>query len=156
MLVGMFCYIRKIIIRYTRTGYNMSVIRQTACLVVNPFTVDNFAVLFNCTSAGPANDGSGLQTILVGAWCSVFVWAHRGSTVGLLLLQRFNIGLTIEYSSWFISVLNLYLYVWCFCAFMSRSPSRGPNNLCVYEPQQNLGWGLLERKTYLCPSNLSF
>ena len=42
---------RKIFIRYKRTGYNMNVIRQTACLVVNPVTVDNFAVLINCTPA---------------------------------------------------------------------------------------------------------
>ena len=40
---------RKIIIRYKRTGYNMNDMRQTACLVVNPVTVGNFAVLFNCT-----------------------------------------------------------------------------------------------------------
>ena len=40
---------RKIIIRYKRIGYNMNVMRQTACLVVNPITVNNFADLFNCT-----------------------------------------------------------------------------------------------------------
>ena len=27
-------------------------IRQTACMVVNPITVNNFASLFNCTLAG--------------------------------------------------------------------------------------------------------
>ena len=26
----------------------MNIMRQTACLVVNPITVNNFAVLFNC------------------------------------------------------------------------------------------------------------
>ena len=44
---------RKIIIRYKRIGYNMNVMRQTACWVVNPITVNNFADLFNCT---PASD----------------------------------------------------------------------------------------------------
>ena len=45
---------RKIIICYERTGYNMNVMQQTACLVFNPITVDNFAALFNCTQAdGP-------------------------------------------------------------------------------------------------------
>ena len=34
---------KKIIIRYKRIGYNMNVMRQTACLVVNPITVNNFA-----------------------------------------------------------------------------------------------------------------
>ena len=47
---------RKITIRYKRTAYNMNVIRQAACLVVNPITVDNFAALFNCTPVGRASD----------------------------------------------------------------------------------------------------
>ena len=40
---------RKAIIHYKRTGYVMNDMRQTACLVVNPITVNNFAALFNCT-----------------------------------------------------------------------------------------------------------
>ena len=39
-------------------------------------------------------------------WCSGFGGAHRGSTVGLLLLQRFRLGLAVEYSSCFISVMK--------------------------------------------------
>ena len=35
----------------------------------------------------------------------------RGSTVGLLLLQCFRVGPVVEYSSFFILVLNLDLYV---------------------------------------------
>ena len=35
---------RKIIIRYKRTGYNMNVMRQTACLVVNPITVGTYII----------------------------------------------------------------------------------------------------------------
>ena len=34
----------------------MNVMRQTACLVVNPITVNNFADLFNCTPVGRASD----------------------------------------------------------------------------------------------------
>ena len=41
----------KIILRYKKIGYNINVIRQTACMVVNPITVNNFASLFNCTPA---------------------------------------------------------------------------------------------------------
>ena len=41
----------KIILRYKKIGYNKNVIRQTACMVVNPITVKNFASLFNCTPA---------------------------------------------------------------------------------------------------------
>ena len=47
---------RKIIIRYKRIGYNMNVMRQTACLVVNPVTVSNFPDLFICTPVGRASD----------------------------------------------------------------------------------------------------
>ena len=43
---------RKVILRYKKIGYNINVIRQTACMVVNPITVNNFASLFNCTTAG--------------------------------------------------------------------------------------------------------
>ena len=46
---------RKIIIRYKRIRYNM-IMRQTACLVVNPIMVINFADLFNCTPVGRASD----------------------------------------------------------------------------------------------------
>ena len=39
----------KIISHYKKIGYNINVLQQTACLVVNPITVGNFAFLFNCT-----------------------------------------------------------------------------------------------------------
>ena len=38
---------RKIITRYRRLGYNLNVMRQSACLVFNPITVDNYAAFFN-------------------------------------------------------------------------------------------------------------
>ena len=34
---------RKIIVRYKRIGYNINIMRQSACLVFNPITVNNFA-----------------------------------------------------------------------------------------------------------------
>ena len=49
-------HFRKVIIRYKRIGYNMNVMRQTACLVVNPITVNNFADLVNCTTVCRASD----------------------------------------------------------------------------------------------------
>ena len=39
----------KIISHYKKIGYNINVLQQTACLVVNLITVGNFAFLFNCT-----------------------------------------------------------------------------------------------------------
>ena len=47
---------KKIIMRYKRIGYNVDVMRQSVCLVVNPITVNNFAVLFNCTPVGQGSD----------------------------------------------------------------------------------------------------
>ena len=40
---------RKLIMRHRRIGYDLNVIRESACLEINPITVDNFAALFNCT-----------------------------------------------------------------------------------------------------------
>ena len=47
---------RKIITRYRRIGYNLNVMRQSSCLVLNPITVDNYAGFFNCTPVGRASD----------------------------------------------------------------------------------------------------
>ena len=35
--------------RFRRTGYNLDIMRQTACLVFNPIMVDDYAALFSCT-----------------------------------------------------------------------------------------------------------
>ena len=43
---------KKIIVRYKTIGYNIDVLRQTACLVVNPIKVNSFAYLFHCTTVG--------------------------------------------------------------------------------------------------------
>ena len=47
---------RKIIMRYKRIGYNLNLMRQSACLVINPITVDGYATLFNCTPVDRASD----------------------------------------------------------------------------------------------------
>ena len=46
----------KIISHYKKIGYNINVLQQTACLVVNPITVGNFAFLFNCSPVGRTSD----------------------------------------------------------------------------------------------------
>ena len=48
---------RTMIIRHKRIGYDLKVMQQSACLVINPITVDNFAALFNWTLV----DGSGVR-----------------------------------------------------------------------------------------------
>ena len=40
-----FFHFKKIIVRYKKIGYNIDVLRQTACLVVNPIKVNSFAYL---------------------------------------------------------------------------------------------------------------
>ena len=47
---------KKIFMRFKRIGYNIDIMRQPACLVVNPITDDNFAVLFNCKPVGRGSD----------------------------------------------------------------------------------------------------
>ena len=47
---------RKIIIRHKRIGYDLHVMRQSVCLVINPITVDNFVALLNCTLVNRASD----------------------------------------------------------------------------------------------------
>ena len=52
----------KIIFHYKKIGYNSNVLQQTACLVVNPITVGNFAFLFNCTPVGRTSDSMMVPT----------------------------------------------------------------------------------------------
>ena len=49
-------HFKKIIVRYKKICYNIDVLRQTTCLVVNPIKVNSFASLCNCTTVGRASD----------------------------------------------------------------------------------------------------
>ena len=49
-------HFKKTIFRHKKIGYNIDALRQTACLVVNPVNVNNFADLFDCTTVGRASD----------------------------------------------------------------------------------------------------
>ena len=61
-----FCFVSKqpnfsdqfknIVKRYIRVGYNLDIMRQSACLVLNPITVYSYGFLFNCTTVGHALD----------------------------------------------------------------------------------------------------
>ena len=52
----------KIISNYKKIGYNINILKQTACLVVNPITVGNFIFLFNCTPVGRTSDLKAVPT----------------------------------------------------------------------------------------------
>ena len=47
---------KKIIKRYIKVGYNLDVMRQSACLVVNPIMVYSYGFPFYCTTMGQASD----------------------------------------------------------------------------------------------------
>ena len=53
---------KKIIKCYIKGGYNLDVMRQSACLVLNPFTVYSYGFLFNCTKVGQASDSMTAMT----------------------------------------------------------------------------------------------
>ena len=48
-------HLKKIIVRYKKIGYNIDVLRQTACLVANAIKVNSLAYLFNCMTVGRAS-----------------------------------------------------------------------------------------------------
>ena len=48
-------HFKKIIVRYRNIGYDINVLRQTACLVVNQIKVNSVAYLFNCMTVGRAS-----------------------------------------------------------------------------------------------------
>ena len=47
---------RKNIMCYKRIGYNLNVMRQSECLVINPITFDGYAALFHCMPVDRASD----------------------------------------------------------------------------------------------------
>ena len=49
-------HFKKILFCFRKIGYIIDVLRQAACLVVNPIKVNNFAHLFDCTTVGQASD----------------------------------------------------------------------------------------------------
>ena len=89
---------RKDIMRYKRIGYNIDVMRWSACLVINPIKVDSFAPVYNCTPIGLASDsmmGPNIKLVdlfkLVGTGLSfVYSLVIRGLSGGFLLLRYFS------------------------------------------------------------------
>ena len=47
---------KKITKLFIKVGYNLDVMRQSACLVLNQSTVYSYGFLFNCTTVGQASD----------------------------------------------------------------------------------------------------
>ena len=86
---------RKISIRYKRIGYNLNVMRHSACLVFNPIMVNNYTAFFNCTPVGRASDSMMTLTksysfYLVGTGVSCLLREALLGTTALVLLQTFT------------------------------------------------------------------
>ena len=47
---------KNIVKRFIRVGYNLDIMRQSACLVLNPMTVYSYGFLLNCTTSCQASD----------------------------------------------------------------------------------------------------
>ena len=88
---------RKVIIRYKRIGYELNVMRQSACLVINKITIDSFTVLFNCTSLDRTSDCNGPDLklfILVGLdRSSTSVTWSNGAKLMIFFCYRFPVVL---------------------------------------------------------------
>ena len=52
----------RIISHYKKIGFYINVLQLTACLVVNPITIGNFAFLFDCTRVGRTSDSMTVPT----------------------------------------------------------------------------------------------
>ena len=62
---------RKIIMRYKRIGYNLNVMRQSTCLVINPNTVGGYAALLKLHAGGSGvrlHDGPDLKLFISVGW----------------------------------------------------------------------------------------
>ena len=68
---------RRIVKHFRRTGYNLDIMRQTACLDFNPIMVDDYAALFRGLHGGGSslrlNNGFDVMLEIVGeAWWLFF------------------------------------------------------------------------------------
>ena len=47
---------KRIVNSFKRAGYTLNIMRQTACLVLNPIMIEGYAALFCCTAVVQASD----------------------------------------------------------------------------------------------------
>ena len=108
----------QIISHYKKIGYDSNVLQQTACLVVNPITVGNFAFLFNLTPVGWTSDSMKVPTLRivywwdVGAWCFGCLSGPPGFTCRISFALVFSI-FTVE--SFYLLYLLVILWFTCIC-----------------------------------------
>ena len=108
----------KIISHYKSIGYNIKVLQQTACLVVNPITVGNFAFHFNCTLVGRTSFSVVVDFLFVVApvvgvcnrsmFCCALLYVH--SSIAIILMGKRELIALLNLSSWcLVMVERLFL-----------------------------------------------
>ena len=103
---------RKVIMRYKRIGYNINVMRQFACLVINPITVDGFASLFNCTPVGRASDsmmGPTKSLLIYSSWLGLDLVLSFAWSFGAQLVVFFCSGISVFHTLVFSGCHNTFL-----------------------------------------------
>ena len=100
--------------RDKRIGYNINVMRQSACLVINPITVDNFAYPFNCTPVGRASDsmmGLTLSVLIYLSWLELDLFLSVAWSFGIQLRVFFcsSISVALFHTLGFSECHNMFL-----------------------------------------------
>ena len=94
-------------------GYNINVLQQTACLVVNPIKVVIFAFLFNCTPVGRTSDSMTVPTLLMNDALAVvrLIWVTLLMNDALAVVRPIGVYLLDFFCSGikFYLLLSLYL-----------------------------------------------
>ena len=83
---------------YKRNGYKINVMRQSACVIINPITVDSFAFLYNCTPAGRASDSMmspKLSLLIYLSWLGLDLVLSIAWSFGVQLAISFCSGIPV-------------------------------------------------------------
>ena len=99
----------KITSHYKKICFNINVLQQTACLVVNPIMVGHFAFLFICTPVGRTSESMTVLTKRLIYWSD-----GRGLMLCLLSGPR-------EFA-WLISVAPVFSFMYCWVLILAESP----------------------------------
>ena len=98
---------------YHKIGYNMNVMLQTACMVLNPVIVDNFVSHFNCATVSRT---SCIMTALSAICFRIMtpdhccLWTQRGPTCEFTLFWF----LLVTSSLFRYSFVVIFVKLWCF------------------------------------------
>ena len=109
---------KKIVKRYIRVGYNLDIMRQSACLVLNPITVYSYGFLFNCTTVGQASDSMTALTSLIGvlgpdAYLLLDPpWLSLGFSLALAVCGSWALFFV---SSWCVGLVGVFLHDGILC-----------------------------------------